>query len=67
MANLIAGLIEVLEQEHRLGVARNPSQRPAIRIPAADVAATIRPSGYLEYVIPIEKLIQRLKEQLPKA
>ena len=40
MANLIAGLIEVLEQEHRLGVARNPSQRPAIRIPAADVAAT---------------------------
>ena len=61
MANLVATLIETLEQEHRVAVARKPSQRPAIAIPTSAVAAYIMCGTVM--VIPIERIIEILKEQ----
>ena len=60
MANLVAGLIEVLEQEQRLQIARKPSERPAIAIPTSAIAAYIMCGTVM--VIPIERLIEVLKK-----
>ncbi len=64
MANLIVGLIEVLEQELRLQRVRNPTQEAAVIIKASDIAAIIRPEFEQVYVIPVKTLVKRLKEQL---
>lgn len=64
MANIVAGLIEALEQEMRLRRAQDPSKEPAVCIDANDVAAVIHPRMNTLYVVPIRKLIERLKEQV---